>query len=46
MVTLSGGDLGGEQVPGHGWVVGEEHTLEGLIYRREPDDLAVYTGVA
>jgi hypothetical protein len=46
MVTLSGGDLGGEKVPGNGWAVGEEHTIDGLIYRREPDDLAVYVGAA
>lgn len=46
MVTLSGGALGGDQVPGNGWAIGEEHVYDGLIYRRVSDDQAVYVGEA
>ena len=45
MVNLSGGDLGGTAVDGTGWPIGEERVFSGLRYRRDYDDMAVYTGV-
>ena len=46
MVTLSGADLGGNEVNGADWAIGEERAIEGLIYRRISDDQAVYVGPA
>lgn len=42
-VTLSGGPMGGEDVEGEGWNVGEEKTFGAARYRREGRQ-AVYVG--
>jgi hypothetical protein len=44
MVTLSGGPHGGQEVPGNGWSIGIERTIDGARYRRETQDQAVFTG--
>lgn len=46
MVTLSGGNLGGQEVDGSGWEVGEERQFSGLVYRRVSDTQAIYVGEA
>jgi hypothetical protein len=46
MVTLSGADLGGNEVSGADWAIGGERTFDGLVYRRISDDQAVYVGPA
>jgi len=44
MVTLNGGDLGGTEVDGEGWPVGDVRVFSGLRYRRD-GDTAVFIGV-
>lgn len=44
MVTLSGGNLGGSQVDGTGWIVGDEQVFDGHRYRRIDDTTAVFVG--
>jgi hypothetical protein len=45
-VNLSGGDLGGTVVEGQGWAPGIERTFDGIKYRRDYADMAIFTGVA
>jgi hypothetical protein len=46
MVTLSGGPLGGQQIDGTDWAVGETRQVEAFAYRREDETVAVFVGVA
>lgn len=46
IVTLSGADLGGSEVDGTGWAIGEERAFSGLLYRRISADQAIYVGAA
>lgn len=46
MVTLHGGDLGGQQVDRGDWQLGQVKAFQGLNYRLDKDDFAVFIGVA
>lgn len=46
MVSLSGGDLGGTQIDGVDWDVGQLKEISGLLYRRIDEIQAVYVGPA
>ena len=45
-VNLSGGDLGGTVVEGEGWTIGTVREFDGLLYRRDYADMAIFTGTA
>jgi hypothetical protein len=45
MVTLSGGQHGGDEVDGTGWANGDVRDISGFLYRREGDQ-AVFVGMA
>jgi len=44
MVTLSGGDLSGQEVDGTGWAIGAEQSFGAYRYKRISETLAVYVG--
>jgi hypothetical protein len=45
MVSLSGGEHGGQEVDGTGWADGEVRDFSGWLYRRQGDQ-AVFIGMA
>lgn len=43
-IILSGGDLGGTEVDGAGWAIGEDRVFDGLVYCRVSETQAVFSG--
>lgn len=46
MLTLSGGDLGGQEYDATGWDIDTEKTISGYIYRRISVNQAIFVGMA
>lgn len=46
MVTLSGGDLGGQEVDGTGWLIDAEQSFGAYRYKRVSETQAVYVGMS
>jgi len=45
MISLSGGDLGGQEVDGANWAIGDEKQFGAYRYKRISETLAVYVGM-